>query len=126
MGHQAVPAQDRYDAVFRTVPGRVFQSRRSLCFYEPELPNDSFSHVVRHWVHIYGSDVDCSHDAAPMAERLMNGTSRAAFARVCLLFLTPVSLFPIEKEPLRGDGARGKLPGGPNKGKGRRRRWPPV
>src|SRR3989449_4970981 len=106
MGHQAVPAQDRYDAVFRTVPGRVFQPRRSLCFYEPELPNDSFSHVVRHWVHIYGSDVDCSHDAAPMAERLMNGTSRAALARVCLLFLTAVSLFAIEKEPLTEYRAR--------------------
>src|SRR3989442_2479094 len=106
MGHQAVPAQDRYDAVFRTVPGRVFQPRRSLCFYELELPTDSFSHVVRHWVHIYGSDVDCSHDAAPMAERLMNGTSRAAFARVCLLFLTAVSLFAIEKEPLTEYRAR--------------------
>src|SRR5437879_1016124 len=127
MGHQAVPAQDRYDAVLRTVPGRVFQPGCSLCFYEPELPNDSFSHVVRHWFHIYGPDVDCSHDAAPMAERPMKGTrakardyigtdyirsflvrkcSRAALASVCLLLLSAVSLFAIEKEPLAEYRAR--------------------
>src|SRR5712664_407102 len=121
MGHQAVPAQDRYDAVFRTVPGRVFQHGCSLCFYEPELPNDSFSHVVRHWFHIYGPVVACSHDAATMVERPMKGTpakatnytetdsirtfhltkcSPEAVARVWLLLFRPGSMLANEKEPL--------------------------